>query len=246
MKLVFATIGGMIFLALYLAPSALAQMIKRADKGAVHVVLFDPPEPGEMQAFERDDTVWSEPFEPAHFARLKTDVPYRIRPNTPAVPAGTLLFGIDIQSGRVFCPVIPYEAPVSRVQCFQDLNDDRIFDAGYHTDQRGFDSQFLSAWVRGLQGFASGGPAYEFESTPEDRPQGTARFVFKGFRDDYPSFDVYFEDERLDERIACEPLSETRCTVFGYPLTFERIDRRSINIQLEGTSRLRMFSVQSQ
>ena len=246
MRYVFAAMGGLIFLALYLSPSALAQMIKRADKGAVRVVLFDPPGSGEMQAYERGDTVWSEPFEPAYFARLKTEVPYRIRPNTPAVPAETLLFGIDIQSGRVFCPVIPYEAPTSRVQCFQDLNDDKIFDAAYHTDQRGFDTQFLSGWVRGLQGFASGGPAYEFESTPEDRPQGAVRFVFKGFRDDYPSFEVYFEDERLDDRVACEPLAETRCTVFGYPLSFERVDNRNINIKLEGASRLRMFSLQSQ
>jgi hypothetical protein len=83
-------------------PAAQAELIKRADLGGVQVLLFDAPEAADPAIFNHGDTVWTERFEPAHYARLQMDVPARIRPATNPVAAGTLLFGVDIDSGRVF------------------------------------------------------------------------------------------------------------------------------------------------
>jgi hypothetical protein len=97
-------------------------------------------------------------------ARLKVETISRRGTYPKSVPAGTILFQVQLDNGVGFCvPLLPDQG-VRRTQCFRDLNNDGTFDAGYITDHidRG-----LRLYGGRLQGLAPI-PQTPYELTPGD------------------------------------------------------------------------------
>ena len=205
---------------------ATAQMIRRADNGAVTLMAhgFAPP---------------------VHLVRTTAPRPQRKRPNTSAIDAGTVLFGMSIQSGMAYCPPIDYQANTSRVQCLQDLDNDGTFDAAYVTKQYSLDTQFLSVWVHELAGL-NNKVGYEPVQDASEGPTGQIELRFDGVRKSKPSFRLYVETERIDDRSYCRPLTDTTCAMMGVRLTYSMVDKKTMEITSMALADNRVFSVRSE
>lgn len=238
----------LIVLAIFLCLSYLdasAQMIKRADNGAVTLIAhgFEPPEAAVV--LNKGDIAWSETVSPAYLVRTTDPRAVRVRPKTPAINAGTVLFGMSIQSGMAFCPPIDYEANTSRVQCLQDLDDDGQFDAAYVTKQYSLDTQFLSVWIHELAGL-NGKVGYEPVQDASEGPSGAIELRFDGVRKSKPSFRLYVENERIDDRVYCEPITDGTCSMMGVILTYSMVDKKTMQIDSMALAENRVFSVRSE
>lgn len=231
--------------AIGLVGSAHAQKIRAADTGAVDLILTGP----DVQYFEpitidKGDVLWVETIRPMHVRTLIDDVEKRMRPSIPPVASGTPLIGVRIESGIAFCPSITYEAPVSRVQCFQDFDGDMKFDGGYYTDQRGFDTQFLSGWLRGLAGLA---PKISYANADDtvSVPHGQVTVQYNGMRRGTPRFRLYVEQERVDDLMSCEVPEDGICELMGRRFQFAENDDDSVTFTPIGEAEQRAFSFYS-
>ncbi len=206
--------------------SAQAQKIRAADTGAVDLLLDGVSDVAPI-TIKKGDTLWVEGFRPDKVKVLIDPVENRIRPNTSGVAAGTPLIGVSIASGTAYCPVIDYDAPSNRVQCFQDLDNDGLFDGGYYTDQRGFDTQFLSGWLRGLAGLA---PKIAYTDANEETPipTGKVTFQFDSIRKGTPRFWLYIEQERVSDKDTCDVIEPGVCVLFGRTLKFTENDDNTV------------------
>ena len=224
---------------------AQAQKIRSADTGAVDLVLKGPDSSYlEPATVAKGDLLWAEEVEPLHVKVLVDDVQKRNRPSAPAVAAGTPLIGVRIASGIAYCPSIAYDAPSSKVQCFQDLDDDGKFDGGYYTDQRGFDTQFLSGWVRGLTGLS---PKIAYSDASDDTPAPVGRISvkFDGMRRDVPRFRLYVEEEKADDPIDCQIPEPGVCVLMGRRFSFSESEDGSVLFKPTGLAENRYFSFYS-
>lgn len=195
-----------------------AGKIRASDTGGVGLIHKGELPEGSV-TIKSGDVLWSEIFEPEKVKVLVDDVTKRIRPNVSGVAAGTTLIGVDIASGTAYCPLIDFDAPVARVQCFQDINADGIFDGGYYTDQRGFDTQFLAGWVRGLSGLTQK-PAYRDVSEGTIIPTGSLTVQFDRIRNNTPEFWIFVEKERASDRSKCDIPEPGVCNILGRQYQF--------------------------
>lgn len=224
---------------------ATAQMIRRADNGAVTLIAHGFEPPANSLVLKKGDVAWTETVSPAHLVRTTDTRPERKRPNTAAIEAGTVLFGMNIQSGMAYCPPINYQANTARVQCLQDLDDDGKFDAAYVTKQYSIDTQFLSVWIHDLAGLNSK-VGYEPVQDTAQGPSGQIELRFDGIRKSKPSFRLYVENERIDDRVYCTPLTDTTCAMMGVRLTYSMADKKTMEITSMALAESRVFSVRSE
>lgn len=225
--------------------NAAAQMIKRADNGAVTLIAHGFEPPAASLVLTKGDVAWTETVSPAFLVRTTDTRPLRTRPKTAAIEAGTVLFGMSIQSGMAYCPPIDYEANTARVQCLQDLDDDGKFDAAYVTKQYSVDTQFLSVWVHELAGL-NNKVGYEPVQDASQGPSGQIELRFDGVRKSKPSFRLYVENERIDDRIYCTPLTDNTCAMMGVQLTYSMVDKKTMEITSMALADNRVFSVRSE
>lgn len=205
-----------ILLTAALCGQAQAELVRRAEHGSVPLTADRPAGLENAITVRAGDVAWREAFRPAHVVRLVDAAPERKRPGlTAGLPAGTLLFAYRLSGGRAYCPVIDYKVAVPKVQCFRDLDGDGTFDAGYVTSLDGPKSQVTAGFVHSLA------PMRKLAYAPadaRDAPAIEGSFVYKGVRKDRHVFQVRVQDETLDTLIACEPVSETSCAIFGMVL----------------------------
>ena len=224
---------------------ATAQKIKRADNGAVTLIAHGFTPSTSPLNLVKGDVAWTETVSPAYLVRTTDPRPARVRPNTAAIESGTVLLGLSIDSGMAFCPPIDFEAHTPRVQCLQDLDGDGTFDAAYVTKQYSMDTQFLSVWIHNLAGLNSK-VGYEPVNNANDGPSGTIEVRFDGVRRSKPSFRLYVENERIDDRLYCQPLTETTCQIMGVTLTYSMLDKSTMEITSMALADTRVFSVRSE
>ncbi len=196
--------------------SAGAEMIPRAEKGAV-IVLAGPPKGLETPVVvAKGDVAWTQAVRPALAVRLLDPLQERPRPHGKPIAAGTVLFGYSLSSGTAFCPAVPRDVAVPEVQCLRDLDGNKTFDGCYVGETRSLHSHFLLALVSGLD--ACGQHRYE----PIDwdaKDAVVASLVFKGFRKGFPSFLIRLEDETLDSLDYCVPDGDDGvCAIAGLRL----------------------------
>lgn len=225
--------------------AATAQMIKRADNGAVTLIAHGFEPPSSSLVLQKGDIAWSETVSPAYLVRTTEKRDARARPNTAAIEAGTVLFGTSIQSGMAYCPPIDYKANTARVQCLQDLDDDGTFDAAYVTKQYSMDTQFLSVWIHGLAGLNSK-VGYQPVEDASEGPSGKIELRFDGIRKSKPSFRLYVEDERIDDRVYCMPQTDATCVMMGVQLTYSMVDKKTMEVTSMALNKNRVFSVRSE
>jgi hypothetical protein len=196
---------------------AAAQMIPRAEKGAVPLIAAGDLPTGHVAVVGKGEAAWTERYHPAKAARLLDEAPARARPaGLRGVAAGTVLFGYQLRGGYAYCPRLDYSAARRDVQCFRDLDGDGTFDAGYVTDLRGLDSQVLAAFVHLLQ------PVRKLRYETVDPEQSfivESRWLYDGVRDGKPSFRVSIDQDVLPTRRFCEPADDGVCVVAGRRLS---------------------------
>ncbi|WP_300555297.1 hypothetical protein [Maricaulis sp.] len=221
-----------------------AQMIRRAENAVVELMVL-PPEDVASGVLSSGDTLWVERSFPVYVARLVDEAPERTRPRRGApLEAGTVLFGLSVTNGVAYCPPIDFDAPVRRVQCFRDLDDNGTFDGRYLTRSYGIDSQYLAAFVHALDRAPQ--IAYErLQPTPDMATSG--RIVFDGFRRGEPSFRRYLDDERLDSRFTCEPVDSTTgtCRLLGALIRITRQGNDGISFEIVDVPDVRYLGVES-
>jgi len=204
-----------------------AQMVRSAESGTVNL-QFDPPTGLENPiTVSSGDLVWTSIARPLHVVRLLDEAPERIRPQKGHVVAqGSLLWGLQLNGGLAYCPSIDYDAPVARVQCFRDFNDDSVFDGRYLSRQYGNNSSLLPAFVRALA------PSLQMRFEPAD-PGHTLDVVirvnFDRWHRNQAQFRIWIEGERLDNRLTCEPINNRPglCTLRGLTLQITQINNQT-------------------
>lgn len=234
-----------VFLVFGLTLPSNAQKIRSADTGAVDLVLLGSEGlSDEPVTVKSGESLWSEEFQPLYMKQLVDSVEKRIRPNTPGVAAGTVLIGVRLASGIAYCPAIDYDAPTTKVQCFQDLNDDQEFDGGYYTDQRGFDTQFLSGWLRGLAGLS---PKISYANLAEgaEIPTGRLTVQYDRIKKNAPQFWLYVEQERADNRATCELTEQGTCILLGREFRFSVNDDKTVTFTPVAQAENRLFTFYS-
>lgn len=237
---------GAVCLSLFIALPSLseAQMIRRAENAVVELMVLPPEEVASGQV-ERGGTLWIERSFPVYVARLVDEAPERTRPRRGApLEAGTVLFGLSVTNGVAYCPPIDFDAPVRRVQCFRDLDDNGTFDGRYLTRSYGIDSQYMAAFVHALDRAPQ--IAYErLEPTPDMATQ--SRIVFDGFRRGQPTFRRYLDEQRLETRWTCEPISDAAgtCDLMGVVLRVTSHGNDSISIEVVNAPDVRYLGVES-
>jgi hypothetical protein len=223
------TIGFTLMAGLIAAP-ALAQKIPSAEQGEVAFRVLVP----ENSAFETplaldpgQDALRFE-VRPDHGVRLTADVPKRLRPKGDPIAAGTVLFGVDLSSGRAYCAPIDRTKGVPKTQCLRDLDRDGDFDASYGAETRGSGSRYFASLLRGLSA-ASAAPYDAVDDTLLEAVPLT--LVYRGVAEEGIAFKVRIEDDVLDNVIDCrvgEVLGE--CRFAGGRISY-RQDGRSITIE---------------
>jgi hypothetical protein len=151
---------------------------------------------------------------------------------------------MSVTNGIAFCPPIDFSAPVRRVQCFRDLDDNGTFDGRYLTRSYGSDSHYLAAFVHALDR----APQLAYErvvSSPEMASYG--RVVFDGFRRGQPTFRRYLDEERLDTRFSCEPVpgSDGICQVLGVRLRAVQQDNGSLSFEIVDVANYRRIGIET-
>ena len=212
-----------LFAVLAFGPMAAAQPVPRAENGRVDLLTYPPQDLDEPRLVNPGEVAWVEAVRPQYAVRLLGDAPRRIRPEHGAmVPAGSLLFGMRVTRGYAYCPRIDFNAPVRRVQCFRDFNDDGVFDGGYLTRNSGVRTQFLANIVHALDRVT---PVPYEVIEPSEQLETTSRVVFERLRDGQASFVKYIDDERIDSKFTCEPLTERPglCNFLGAILRVEPV-----------------------
>ena len=227
-----------------LAAPASAQMIRRAENAEVYYTLSVPRDFAESAVVTEDDTLWVEDISPIHVVRLTSEAPERTRPrNGDALPAGTLLFGMTVSHGLAYCPPIDFEAPVSRVQCFTDLDDDGSFDGRFLTRDYGIDSQFLAAFVHALD--RSPPVTYEPVADPTVLTT-TTRVVLDRVRRGTPEFVRYVDEDASDTRFRCEPVEGAEpglCNLMGVILRMEALGDEQFRFHLVAAPQQRGYGI---
>ena len=239
------TLGTVCFALFTLLPApADSQMIRRAENAVVELMVL-PPEDVASGAVRSGDTLWVERSFPVYVARLIDEAPERTRPRRGApLEAGTVLFGLSVTNGVAYCPPIDFDAPVRRVQCFRDLDDNGTFDGRYLTRSYGIDSQYLAAFVHALDRAPQ--IAYERQQpTPDMATNG--RIVLDGFRRGEPSFRRYLDDERLDSRFSCETVDSAAgtCRLLGALIRITRQGNDSISFEIVDVPEVRYLGVET-
>lgn len=227
-------------LAATLCGAAQAQPIPRAEHGSVPLTAERPAGLEHGVTVRPGEVAWTEAFRPAYAVRLVDEAPERRAPGkTAAVPAGTLLFAYELSTGKAFCPMVDYKAPVPKVQCFRDLDNDGRFDAGYVTSVDGLKSQVTAGYVHSLAPMRK--LAYQPADARDAQPiEGS--FVYKGVRKGQHVFQARIQRETLDSLIACQPVSETSCAIFGMVLEITPKDG-AVQIALLSVRSPRVFTV---
>ena len=201
-----------------LGAAADAQMLRSADNAASRLYIGAPQGLDTPRLVGDGETVWTERVYPMEAVRLTETVPERNRPrHAEAVPAGTVLFGIQLSDAAiVYCEPVEYDANVRRVQCLRDIDGNGTFDGGYLSRQRGIDSRFVIAFVHALQGV--GQVAYE----EIDRPASleTTGRVHLETGSDGPVFIRTIDEEEIEHEFRCEQAGENPqvCNVLGVRL----------------------------
>ncbi|WP_417492680.1 hypothetical protein [Maricaulis sp.] len=222
-QIALGALGVALIAVLTFDPTADAQRVPRAENGRVDLLAYPPQSLDQPRLVNPGEAAWLETVRPQYAVRLLGDAAARIRPEHGAVvPAGSLLFGMRVTGGYTYCPRIDFNAPVTRVQCFRDFNDDGVFDGGYLTRHSSINTQFLANIVHALDRVV---PVPYEPVEPSDALETTSTIVFERLRNGQAVFRKYIDAERLTSSYACEPLAENPelCTLFGVTLRVEPV-----------------------
>ncbi|MCE2889562.1 MAG: hypothetical protein ACK5XZ_10610 [Hyphomonadaceae bacterium] len=153
-------------------------------------------------------------------ARLKINTIPRRGSYPQSVPAGTILFEVQLDNGVGYCtPVLPDQG-LRRAQCFRDINKDGTFDAGYITESIDRGLRIYSARLQGLSPI----PQTPYEVTPGDLiPSEPADVVLKIISGNKIKFDYKLNGIRLTGE-ECELNSEKPCKLMNQAYFFELKD----------------------
>jgi hypothetical protein len=150
-------------------------------------------------------------------ARLKVDTLSRRGSYPKSVPAGTILFQVQLDNGVAFCaPLLPDQG-VRRTQCFRDLNNDGTFDAGYVTD---YIDRGLRIYGGRLQGLAPI-PQTPYDLTPGDLiASEPADVVVRSIFGNRVKFDYKLNGVKLTEK-ECQIDGDKPCRLLSQTYLFE-------------------------
>ncbi len=150
-------------------------------------------------------------------ARLKVDTISRRGSYPKSVPAGTILFQVQLDNGVGYCtPLLPDQG-VRRAQCFRDINTDGTFDAGYVTDYINRGSRIYGARLQGLSPI----PQTPYEPTPGDLiPSEPADVVLRSIFGNTIKFDYKLNGVKLSEK-ECQIDGDKPCRILGQAYLFE-------------------------
>lgn len=156
----------------------------------------------------------------AKTARLKVDTIPRRGSYPKSVPAGTVLFEVQLDNGVGYCtPLLPDQG-LRRAQCFRDINKDGTFDAGYITDYIDRGLRIYGARLQGLSPI----PQTPYEVTPGDLiPSEPADVVLKSIFGNTIKFDYKLNGIRLTDE-ECKLNSEEPCELLSHAYFFELKD----------------------
>ena len=151
-------------------------------------------------------------------ARLKVDTLSRRGSYPKSVPAGTILFQVQLDNGVGFCtPLLPDQG-VRRTQCFRDLNNDGTFDAGYITDYIDRGLRIYGGRLQGLSPI----PQTPYELAPGDLiPSEPADVVLRNVFGNTITFDYKLNGVKLTEK-ACKLNSKEPCMILNQAYFFEQ------------------------
>ncbi|WP_091768293.1 hypothetical protein [Maricaulis salignorans] len=228
--------------ALGVGPMAAAESVPRAENGRVDLLTYPPQGLQEPRLVNRGEVAWVETVRPEYAVRLLDDAASRVRPRHGAIiPAGSLLFGMRVTRGYAYCPRIDFNAPVRRVQCLRDFNDDGVFDGGYLTRNSGVNTQFLANIVHALDRIV---PVRYEAVEPSDALETSSRIVFERLRGGQAQFSRYVDNERIVTNQACEPLADSPelCSFLGVTLRVEPVGD-AIRITLIDSPDIRQLNV---
>jgi hypothetical protein len=150
-------------------------------------------------------------------ARLKVDTLSRRGSYPKSVPAGTILFQVQLDNGVGFCtPLLPDQG-VRRTQCFRDLNNDGTFDAGYITDYIDRGQRIYGGRLQGLSPI----PQTPYELTPGDLiPAEPADVVVRSISGNTVKFDYKLNGVKLTEK-ECQIDGTKPCQLLSQTYLFE-------------------------
>ena len=150
-------------------------------------------------------------------ARLKVDTLAR-RPAYPrSVPAGTILFQVNLDNGVAFCAPLWPDQGVRRSQCFRDLNNDGVFDAGYITDYISRGKNIYGGRLQGLSPMPQ--TPYELTSGNLIEPE-PAELVVSSILGNTIRFDYKLNGVKLTEK-ECAINSDQPCRLLNQDYRFE-------------------------
>ena len=229
-------------LALTLAPAAVAQKIARAEQGSV-LLAFDDFKHGHTTVVVKPGEVaWTEDVRAAKAVRLVEPIVERIRPKVEGVPAGTALFGYQLATGVAYCAPIDLTKVNRDVQCVRDLDGDGTFDGSYITSDRGADSRYFSSFLKSLT--ATKKARYEPASSADLAP-APARVVYAGMKNGAPRFNLFIDEDKMDDPLDCQVQKPGVCDVLGVRLAYGSAEgsKDSVTLAFEIAAPNRTFGV---
>lgn len=228
--------------ALCVAGAAQAQMVPRAEHGAVPLSL-EPMEAFEPVTVRRGERAFPERLTPRYVARLTEDAPVRPRPGPlPGAAAGDLLYGVRLQTGFAYCQRIDITAPNRTVQCYRDFSGDGVFDGGYVTEHQGFATQVIPSLIHQLAGIPR--TAYE-RASPAEFGSIDGHWTFDRWRRGQAEFYLWVEGQRLSTRLTCEPTEDHPgvCQMAGLALRITESSGGGATIALAGQAERRLMTI---
>ena len=133
------------------------------------------------------------------------------------MPAGTILFQVQLDNGVGYCtPLLPDQG-VRRAQCFRDINKDGTFDAGYVTDYIDRGLRIYGARLQGLSPI----PQTPYEVTPGDLiPSEPADVVLRSIFRNTIKFEYKLNGVKLSEK-ECQIVGDKPCRILDQTYLFE-------------------------
>ena len=229
-------------LAMALAPAAVAQKIPRAEQGSVPLAFDAFDHAHQTVVVKPGETAWTENIRAAKAVRLVDAILERSRPKVEGVPAGTVLFGYRLSTGMAYCAPIDLARVNRDVQCLRDLDGDGTFDGSYITSDRGADSRYFSSFLKSLTGIKK--VRYEPASSADLAP-AAARVVFAGMKNGAPRFNLFIDNDKIDDPMECRLHQPGVCDVLGVRFAFgpSEASKDAVTLAFEGAAPQRVINV---